>query len=144
MPESSNKYRLEFVVKDGIAKGYTVILTQQNIDHHQQKYGNRRPELTDNNFFDKDVKATLENPDLVYPSISGDPDDPSKFSITKNIYVFYKEKPERSYTINSSNVKCYSKVVVRKKTLFRKLEIVTTYYSFKINEEKRCQPITKI
>ena len=141
MPESSKKYRLNFVIQGGIAKGFKATLEQQTINFHVRKYGDNRPELNDADFIDKDIKEALENPDAVYPSLYID--NSGNTLPKKNVYVFYKEKVERRYTKNGITVKWYTKVVVRKKWL-RKLDVITPYYSSKINEEKRCKPITKI
>lgn len=143
MPASSNEYRLDFVIKDGIGKGRRVTLTQQNIDFHIQKYGNDRPELNQDEFYDL-VKEAMEKPDVVYPRIKIDAN--GKVNIIKNVYVFYKENVERRYEKNGMVVKHYARVVVRKVwSNFQKgLEIVTPFYSPRINEERRCQPTTKI
>lgn len=143
MPESSNEYRLDFVVKDGIAKGYRVTLTQQNIDHHIQKYAEDRPELQDPDFIVKDVVEAMENPDLVYPGIFID-SAAGTVKTKKNIYVFYKEKVDRRYTKDGVVIKHYVRVIVRKLRFRNILEIVTPFYSARINEEKKCQPITQI
>lgn len=138
MPQDEN--RLDFVVKNGIAKDYRVILTHQCIEFHKKKYGHLRSELDDKDFIERDVVDAMQTPDEVYPSIKKVGTD---YKIEKNAFVFYKENKARRYAKNGIEIRWYIKVIVRRK-FFKKLLIITPYYADKIVEKKRCKQIISI
>lgn len=141
MSNDPSEYKLNFFVQnEGIAKGWKVTLTNQCLQSHIDKYGKNRPELLDKNFIDKDIQEAIENPDYVYPSIqkvSG------RIKKRKTI-VFYKEKVNRSFILNDGQeMKYFVRVVVRRRR-GKILDVVTPLITPRINEEKLCQPLTKI
>jgi hypothetical protein len=139
--QNSSQNRLDFTVPNGIAKGYRVVLTLQNVQFHQNKYGRLRPELNDPNFFDKEVVDAINDPTVVYPAIEKIDPISKQIKFQKNVYVFYKERVR--FFNNGIEVIWYTKVTARK-YFFKKLIIITPYYSAKINEAKKCLPKTQI
>ncbi|OGY43909.1 MAG: hypothetical protein A2729_01140 [Candidatus Buchananbacteria bacterium RIFCSPHIGHO2_01_FULL_39_14] len=140
MSDEPSEHRLDFLVQnEGIAKGWKVILTNQCLQYHINKYGKNRPELLNNNFIDKDIQEAIENPDYVYPSIK------KVFGRIKKrkTIVFYKEKVNRTFILNGKEMKYFVKIVIRRKR-GKILDIVTALITPNINEGKLCQPLTKI
>lgn len=141
--KTKNPERINFDLISGPAAGYRLVLTQQNIDFHKEKYGGERPELHDDEFIDKKIIEAVCDPDALYQRIEkAVPGE--KIILEKNVYVFYKANPDREYTYNSKLIKSYVCVRVRKKRWQKILEVITSFYSPRITEEKKCQPLTRI
>ncbi len=141
METTSEKYALDCSIKNGVAKGFRLTLTEQCLEIHKSEHGDRRPELFDPKFINQDVPDAVKNHDSVYPSLYEN--SSGEVKPKKNVYVFYKENINRSFTFNGKEIRYYVRVIARK-VFFKKLEIISPLYSVRINEKNRCQPITKI
>lgn len=133
-------YRLDFLIKNGLAKGFRVVLTHQSLDWHKNKYGNMRPYLSDDSFLDTDVELALNEPGFVYRGLN------KRGIPSKKFCVFYREIAGQSNQFGFKNihVKSYVRIVCRKSFLSRKLEIITILKTNHINEQKKCKPISTI
>ena|SRR3989344_5384691 len=138
----TKKNILEFTVENGIAKGWTVILSEQCLDWHRKEHGSNRPEIFSDTFIHVDIREAIENPFVVYPSIRVRKNRSVKIDYTKR--VFYKEIPDSRLLLNNQPIPNYVRVVTQILKLSNTLEIITALKSDKINERNRCKPFTKI
>jgi len=65
-------HRLDFVIFNGIAKDWRVVLTNETLERHRIKYTYQPyvgPEYFDENFIDNDIEKALNNPKFVFQNI---------------------------------------------------------------------------
>jgi len=145
MPVTENNiYRLKFVIKKGVASGWTAALTQECLDWHKREYGPiGRPEIFDDDFIDKEVVGTIMKPNFVYPSV-----ELNKYRevVYRNALMFFKQKMDMNFPllINGKRKKDFVKVVIKRDFNNKELKIITFYPTPWIGVDRYVAPLLSI
>ncbi len=139
---STKKNRLSFKVTNGIFAGYRIFLTKECVDNHIKQYGDQRPEIQSDDFWNKEVVDAMKSPGDVYPSSSLDEHKKVKFK--KGCFVVYKERVEARCKFNGRELRFYVKIAIEVKKVRKGIEILTALYTDKVPDANRCKPIKNI